>query len=162
MVFDPKKEWLPVFPFPASPRHQKSGRYLGRISVRRSKRQPVITKETPRKSYEKNPGNKWNNQVPRSLGAKMCQPGCQVTRLTAEVLGEACLEAPAQQGLDVFVDFQEALGLVRELLLHLLEMVPGLEPQEPKELDGIVKDKKWGKNHAIKINVYTGPGFFFL
>ena len=78
-------------------------------------------------------------QVPR--GAKMCQ----VTRLTAEVLGEACLEAPAQQGLDVFVDFQEALGLVRELLLHLLEMVPGLEPQEPKELDGIVKDKKMEK-----------------
>ena len=64
-----------------------------------------------------------------------CVKSCQVTRLTAELLGEACLEAPAQQGLDVFVDFQETLGLVRELLLHLLE-VPGLEPQEPKELDG--------------------------
>lgn len=62
-----------------------------------------------------------------------CVKSCQVTRLTAELLGEACLEAPAQQGLDVFVDFQEALGLVRELLLHLLE-VPGLEPTRAKRI----------------------------
>jgi hypothetical protein len=27
---------------------------------------------------------------------------------------------------------------------------------------GLLRTKKWGKNHAIKINVYTGPGFFFL
>ena len=94
-------------------------------------------------------------QVPR--GAKMCQ----VTRLTAEVLGEACLEAPAQQGLDIFVDFQDALGLVRELLLHLLEMVPGLEPQEPKELDGIVKDKKMEKKKTRNNNQCIHWSWFF-
>ena len=162
MVFDPKKEWLPVFPFPASPRHQnlvdtldayRFGDPKGNQSSPKKRHGKAMKKTLGTNGTTRSPGPlvpRCVNQIVKSLGSQqkcLAKRASKPRRSRALTSSSISRKRSVSSGSSFFTSWRWCRGW---------------NHKSQKNWMGLLRTKKWGKNHAIKINVYTGPGFFFL